>query len=62
MNLIKHLEPQCWEMSEFGLRFNYEKYAELIIKECSIAVAKANNPLGRDIDKLFKMHFEAKHD
>jgi hypothetical protein len=56
--LIKELEPQCWEMTEFGLRFDYEKYAELIIKECATAVAKANNPLGRNIDKLFEMHFE----
>ena len=55
--LIKELEPQCWEMTEFGLRFDYEKYAELIIKECATAVAKANNPLGRNIDKLFEMHF-----
>jgi hypothetical protein len=35
--LIKELEPQCWEMSEFGLRFNYEKYAKLIIEECELA-------------------------
>jgi hypothetical protein len=55
--LIKELEPQCWEMTEFGLRFDYKKYAELIIKECATAVAKANNPLGRNIDKLFEMHF-----
>ena len=55
--LIKELEPQCWEMTDFGLRFDYEKYAELIIKECATAVAKANNPLGRNIDKLFEMHF-----
>jgi hypothetical protein len=31
---IKQLEPQCWEHNEFGLNFNYEKYAELIVKEC----------------------------
>ena len=56
--LIKQLEPQCWEMTEFGLRFNHEKYAELIIKECATCVANANNALGRSIDKLFEMHFE----
>lgn len=55
--LIKQLEPQCWEMTEFGLRFNHEKYAELIIKECATCVANANNALGRNIDKLFEMHF-----
>jgi len=58
--LIQQLEPQCWEMSEFGLRFDHEKYAELIIKECADAVSKANNPLGRNIDKLFDMHFGEK--
>lgn len=31
---IKELEPQCWEMNEFGLNFNYEKFAELIVREC----------------------------
>ena len=58
--LIKQLEPQCWEMSEFGLRFNHEKYAELIIQECVAVVARANNPLGRSIDRLIDMHFGAK--
>ena len=56
--LIKQLEPQCWEINEFGaLTFNYEKYAELIIKECTSVVSKANNTLGRNIDKLIDMHF-----
>ena len=32
---IKQLEPQCWEMTEFGLRFDYEKYAKLIVKDCA---------------------------
>ena len=36
---------------------NLENFAELIIRECATAVAKANNPLGRNIDKLFEMHF-----
>ena len=42
-NIIKQLEPQCWEMSEFGLRFNYEKYAELIVKECSKVILAQND-------------------
>ena len=58
--LIKQLEPQCWEHNEFGLNFNYEKYAELIIQECVTVVARANNPLGRSIDRLIDMHFGAK--
>lgn len=37
-----------------------EVFAELIIKECAAAVAKANNPLGRNIDKVFEMHFRGK--
>lgn len=32
---IKELEPQCWEHNEFGLNFNYEKFAELIVRECA---------------------------
>ena len=55
--LIKQLEPQCWEHNEFGLNFNYEKFAELIIQECVTVVARANNPLGRSIDRLIDMHF-----
>ncbi len=31
---IKQLEPQCWEHNEFGLNFNYQKFAELIVREC----------------------------
>ena len=34
---IKELEPQCWEHNEFGLNFNYEKFAQLIIEECELA-------------------------
>ena len=38
---IKELEPQCWEHNEFGLNFNYEKFAELIVRECvKVAVYK----------------------
>ena len=58
--VIKELEPQCWEMTEFGLRFDYEKYAELIIQECATCVANANNAIGRNIDKLIDMHFGKK--
>jgi hypothetical protein len=34
---IKELEPQCWEHNEFGLNFNYQKFAELIIQEAGEA-------------------------
>ena len=34
-NRIRELEPQCWEHNEFGLNFNYEKFAELIVRECA---------------------------
>ena len=36
---IKELEPQCWEHNEFGLNFNYQKLAELIVKETMQVVA-----------------------
>jgi len=35
-NRIKELEPQCWEHNEFGLNFNYQKFAELIVRECAL--------------------------
>ncbi len=38
-DIIKQLEPQCWEHNEFGLNFNYRKFAELIIKETMQVVA-----------------------
>ena len=55
---IKELEPQCWEHNEFGLNFNYEKFAELIVRECASIV----DDQGRWIlyDKLavkIKKHF-----
>jgi len=39
-NRIKELEPQCWEHNEFGLNFNYQKFAELIVRECIVIVDK----------------------
>ena len=44
-NRIKELEPQCWEHNEFGLNFNYEKFAELIVRECGVALS----PMLRDM-------------
>ena len=38
---IKELEPQCWEHNEFGLNFNYQKFAELIVRDC-MKVASPN--------------------
>lgn len=41
---IKELEPQCWEINEFGaLTFNYEKFAQLIVKECAEICLEAND-------------------
>jgi len=37
---IKELEPQCWEHNEFGLNFNYEKFAQLIVEEAIAVVQK----------------------
>ena len=41
---------ECWEDE-------MQKFAELIIQECVTVVARANNPLGRSIDRLIDMHF-----
>jgi hypothetical protein len=53
-NRIKELEPQCWEHNEFGLNFNYQKFAELIIKECAKVADKAEPYKASD---LIKQHF-----
>jgi hypothetical protein len=53
-NRIKELEPQCWEHNEFGLNFNYEKFAELIIRECAGIADKAEPYKAND---LIKQHF-----
>ena len=42
-NRIKQLEPQCWEHNEFGLNFNYEKFAHLIVRECRDIVGKTRD-------------------
>ena len=39
-NRIKQLEPQCWEQNEFGLNFNAEKFAQLIVEEAIAVVQK----------------------
>jgi len=44
---IKQLEPQCWEHNEFGLNFNYQKFAELIVRQCMTLcedVTERNDP------------------
>ena len=67
---IKELEPQCWEHNEFGLNFNYKKFAEIIIFECTkVAIFKNDSTIhsadvaghvatGRSIAaKMIKQHF-----
>jgi hypothetical protein len=66
-NRIKLLEPQCWEHNEFGLNFNYEKFAELIVRECSKVIVNGgyrNPALGEkhpltppEIATMIKEHF-----
>jgi len=53
-NRIKQLEPQCWEHNEFGLNFNYQKFAELIVRECADIADKAEPYKSND---LIKQHF-----
>jgi hypothetical protein len=55
---IKELEPQCWEHNEFGLNFNYEKFAELIVRECVSIVAKRKDQAiddGYNVDEAMSM-------
>jgi hypothetical protein len=51
-NRIKELEPQCWEHNEFGLNFNYQKFAELIIRECA-GIAHGSDQPSVDIKYYF---------
>ena len=53
-NRIKELEPQCWDHNEFGLNFNYQKFAELIVQECAKIADKAEPYKASD---LIKKHF-----
>jgi hypothetical protein len=53
-NRIKELEPQCWEHNEFGLNFNYQKFAELIVRECADVAA---NHDALDIYEEIREHF-----
>ena len=59
--VLDEVVPETWT------RLDYDKIkeiqlrtAELTIKECALVVARANNALGRNIDKLFEMHFGSK--
>ena len=61
MNLrIQELAKQCWDESPEGqLHFDNEKFAELIVRECCIAL----NPMLRDMISrgqgvdMIKLHF-----
>ena len=52
---IRELEPQCWEYNEFGLNFNYEKFAELIVWEaiglCKVKVDALTSPYSPEYEK-----------
>jgi len=42
---IRKLESQCWEPRQYGPAwFDSEKFAELIVRECSLFVFKQNGP------------------
>ena len=66
-NRIKELEPQCWEHNEFGLNFNYQKFAELIVKECAgvchthgwgmLEHGMSGHNIADDCGTLIKEHF-----
>ena len=52
---IKELEPQCWEHNEFGLNFNYQKFAKLIVWEalgvCRVDVDALTGPFLPEYEK-----------
>jgi len=64
---IKQLEPQCWEHNEFGLNFNYKKFALLIVKECAsvchthgwgmLEHGMSGHNIADDCGTLIKEHF-----
>ena len=55
---IKELEPQCWEHNEFGLNFNYEKFAKLIVQECASIINNDGRFLTYTaLEKKIKKHF-----
>ena len=54
---LKELEPQCWEYNEFGLTFNYEKFADLIIREMLRTCVEHPAWYGRMIAEEIKQHF-----
>jgi hypothetical protein len=62
---IKELEKQCWEykpgfagQAEWYTVFNKQKFAELIVRECS-RIAKVNQAedMGWDIGEILLEHF-----
>ena len=56
-NRIKLLEPQCWEHNEFGLNFNYQKFAELIVRECAAQADEESSWPYSSFGKKIKEHF-----
>jgi len=56
-DIIKQLEPQCWEHNEFGLNFNYQKFAELIVKECALTAGLMEHEGRRGIGAQILEHF-----
>ena len=61
-NRIKELEPQCWEHNEFGLNFNYQKFAEMIVRECIDVIGEDNYTMltGKAYCTELKRHFGVK--
>ena len=59
--VLDEVVPETWTALKYDkIKEIQLRTAELIIKECATCVAKANNPLGRSIDKLINMHFGGK--
>ena len=56
---IRELAEQCWDRRLYGLHFDREQFAELIVRECIYVVADAvdhREPASTYVGKI-KRHF-----
>ena len=53
---IRQLAEQCWEERKYGPSwFNQEKFAELIVQECLLAISKTDVTL-EEMSVMIKCH------
>jgi hypothetical protein len=56
---IKQLAEQCWnKRPEDQLHFDNEKFADMIVRECSLVADRAHaEDMGWNIGEIIKEHF-----